>query len=80
MNCISLLKKLLFPGVSRATIEAADAENLERAVIEHGKALERATVTAQNGMMANGKLRESVRRARSSAFADLEHSIGSRHG
>lgn len=82
MTCIDLLKRLIFSmrGVSHATIEAADAENIQRNVIEHGKALERATATTQHGMMVNGKLRESIKRARSSAFADLEHSIGGHRG
>lgn len=81
MTCIDILKKLMFAlrGVSHATIEAADTENIQRNMIEHGKAYERAAATMRNGEMVNGKLRESVRRARSSAFSDLEHSIGRRH-
>jgi len=87
MNCISLLKKLIFllNGVSRSTIEAADNENIARTVIEHRKAVERASETTLQGMMVNGKLRASIDRAKSSPFADLEKSLqhqrrGSRSG
>jgi hypothetical protein len=81
MTCIDILKKLLFTwrGVSQSTIDAADSENILRSTIEHRKASERAAATMLHGEMVNGKLRESVRRARTSAFADLEHSIGRRH-
>jgi hypothetical protein len=73
MNCRSLLKKALFllRGISPATIDAADTDNIEWNLAEHRRALERATASTQNGSMANGKLRESIQRARTSSFAEF---------
>ncbi len=82
MSALTFISNLLFKlrGVSDATIEDAETENVEWSVMKHNEALQRATASTEQGSLVNGKLRESIRRARTSAFADFEHSIGGRHG
>jgi hypothetical protein len=76
MSCISFLRRIgLLPVVSRAVIEAADTENIERSMIEHEKAVRRMVDANLQSSMINGKLLESIHRARASAFTDVERFV-----
>jgi len=77
MNCISILRRLgLLPAVFQSEIEAADSEDVVRTAMEHSRALNSVEDAAKQNQRANRRLRESIRRVKSSAFADFERSIG----
>jgi hypothetical protein len=76
MSCISFLRRIgLLPVVSRAEIEAADTENIERSMMEHEKAVRRMVDANLRSSMINGGLLESIHRARTGTFADMERII-----
>lgn len=80
MNCLRMVSKVMFflRGISHSTIEAADTDNIEWNLAEHRKAFERSTASTRNGSMVNGKLRESIHRARTSTFAEFEGAVRNR--
>lgn len=81
MSCRSILRRLgILSRISHADIDAATTENIERSLIENGKAVERIKASSATVEGSSGRLRESIRRVSSSAFADLEHSIGGHRG
>lgn len=81
MNCISILRKLrLLPDWFRSELEEADSEDIARSSAEHARTVERAESVAVRNRYANGKLLESVRRVRSSAFAEFENSVRQQGG
>lgn len=78
MSFISFCRRIgVLPAVSYEQIAEAETENAMR---DHDKAVERVFTSSQEISRTSGKLRESIRRGRSPAFAELERSIGGHHG
>lgn len=82
MSCISFLQRIgLLPRIFRSEVEEAQTEDVLRTRIENAKAIDVASATTQRNQQSNGRLRESIRRVKSSsAFAEFETSLKARGG
>jgi len=76
MGCVQLLRKIgLLRGATRADIEDAMSEDVVRTSINQRSSADRIIHAAEANDHANNKLLDSIRRTRTSAFADFERSV-----